>query len=178
MQILAQPAGFRENLPAEKDRGLVQADLALPPGDQVLAAIKAPLGVLGVPPVKVPLLRVAENHVAGRIAEQLAQGRERAWEILVVGVQPADDFSARLFEALVERVRLPAILFGNPVEMRMPAQDFQRPIGGAGVENQVLEVVRPLREDGLDGTLDESALVVGRRDHGKIRRAHSGQKLT
>src|SRR5205085_8480545 len=95
----------------------------------------------------------------------------------VVGAEPAQDLALGTPEAGVERVDLAAVgLTAPPREpVAVGADDIDASVGGAAVEDDVLDRLVVLREHGLDRLFEELRLVVGRGDDAHERRAQRPQ---
>ena len=103
----------------------------------------------------------AHHHVTtGRWIDGVDHRVKRARLEGVIGVDEPEDLSRRDPEALVDRIRLPAIGLANHFEVRIARQHVDRGIRRHPVDDDVFDVGIVLRLDALDGAADEVALVV------------------
>jgi len=91
--------------------------------------------------------------------------------IQIVRVYPGNQVTAGAGKALVNRIRLPAILFGNPAcqPIGIFLNDSHGTIRGTAIHDVIFQVGVILVENGLDGLLQKASLVEGRGHNGDQR---------
>ena len=91
-----------------------------------------------------------------------AQFAQRAREVQVVRVLPAHVFAGGALEALVDGMRLAPVRLAFPMGQVafVFADDVHAAVGGAAVDDDVLQPRIPLIQHGQDGSLQEAGLVV------------------
>ena len=99
---------------------------------------------------------------------------QRSRQIEIVRVEPAENISRRQRKAFIEGVSLTAILFTFPVRQvaLVFLDDLGAVVGAPAVDDDVLQVRILLADHGQDRLLQETALVVGRRDYGDLLEGH------
>ena len=114
---------------------------------------------------------VAVEKMRARILRHGAgDGLERSRQIILVGVQPADEVAGGHAEALVERVRLALVGLGDPAQVRITAEHCERAIARAAVHHDVLEIRIALAEHAQDGVFEIMPVVETGGDDGNFRR--------
>ena len=101
------------------------------------------------------------HHVTtGSWIDGVDHSRDRPRFEEVVGVDEPEDLSGRDPEALVDRIRLPAIGLANHFEVRIARQHVDSGIRGHPIDDDVFDIGIVLRLNAVDGAANEVALVV------------------
>src|SRR5687768_3915342 len=117
MQILAKRARFLEDAAAEEHRWLEQIGAFFPPYEQIFAPGPTRLAQPGRLAIAKVFLAVPINDRDLRPLKFLSNRVERPRQILIIRVQPADDFALRPVKSFVQSIRLPAILLSRDLQM-------------------------------------------------------------
>src|SRR5207248_1592499 len=142
--------------------------LTRPPADQVPAIIKPGAVTQALAAIEEHLFDIAKYHVPFGLRKRLTQESESSGRVLVIGVQPANDFATRCLEPFIKRIRLPAVGFGNPLQMRILFENVESRVSRTVIINKMLEIVRALSEHGLNCAFYVSALIVRRRYYREV----------
>ena len=104
----------------------------------------------------------------GFVGERFGSSPQRVFFVIVIAVEIAVDGAGGAGEAFVDGVGLAAVRLGNPEgQMRgIFADDLDRAVGAAAVNDHVLEVGIILREDRVDGLFEKPGLIEAGRDDG------------
>ena len=107
--------------------------------------------------------RIAIEHVDLRFGLiGLRDYAESAWEVVFIGIQPANNVTGCHTEPFIECIRLTSVLFGNPTQMRVALQDLQCVIGRACVNDDVFKVGIILALYATNCIFDESSHIQAR----------------
>jgi GDP-L-fucose synthase len=101
----------------------------------------------------------------GLLRRRLGHGTERAREVEVVRVEPADKLALCEAVALVQGVGEAAIRLRHHLDLRVSGHELEGAIRGPAVDDHVLEVRVPLRPDAGDRALDRRLRVQAGRHH-------------
>src|SRR5205823_3987717 len=104
-------------------------------------------------------------------AKELAGELQRTGEEEVIRIEPAENLAGSHLKSGGKGIRLSFVLSAVPIgQLRlMAADDVDRAVDAAAVEDEVLEIGIALVENAAQRGLDEFALIERRRDDGDAR---------
>jgi FkbM family methyltransferase len=122
------------------------------------------------------LVAASTNTPAGAVAQAVRRGRDRTGQVEVITVDVRDDVAGRPVEPLVDRMRLSVVRLADPAcdPIVVTAQDVDRAVVRAAVDDEILEVGISLLEHRANRALQILGLVQGGRDHRHSRLLHGG----
>lgn len=116
---------------------------------------------------KIDVVSHAVDHIDLRMSFEIGNDAcNSIWIIDVVGIEPADDFTIRGADALVDGIGLALVLLRCPFDAVAETLEYlDGVVGTTAVENHVVDVDATLRGNAFQSPLNELSLIVRRRNN-------------